>query len=259
MKILLTNDDGIHAPGINALYDELSQIGEVVVVAPDSEKSAVGHAITLNDPLRATKFYKDGKFFGYAIKGTPADCVKLGYWAILKEEKPDLLVSGINLGSNAGINTNYSGTVSAATEGAMLGISSFAISLTTFKDPDFGPAARFARRFVPFMLEKEAFPGIALNVNFPAVPEDEIQGIRVTRQGQAMYREEFEKRIDPHGRTYYWLTGEKHDVETDPEVDDVAIDENCISITPIHFDLTHYQTLDKMKSWSFDSLMSHEI
>lgn len=255
MKILLTNDDGIQAPGINALYDELSQIGDVVVVAPDSEKSAVGHAITLNDPIRATKFYRNGTFFGYAVKGTPADCVKLGYWAILKEEKPDLLVSGINLGSNAGINTNYSGTVSAATEGAMLGIPAFAISLTTFKNPDFGPAARFAKRFAPFMLEKMPSPGTALNVNFPAIPENEIQGIRATRQGQAMYREEFEKRIDPHGGTYYWLTGEKYDVETDPEVDDVTIEENRISITPIHFDLTNYQTLAEMKSWSFDSLM----
>jgi len=153
MKILLTNDDGINAPGLYALYKEFIKTEEVNIVAPDSEKSAVGHAITLSDPLRVTNFYKNDFFFGYAVNGTPADCVKLAYWAL--DIKPDIVISGINLGSNTGINILYSGTVSAATEGMFLDVPSIAISLTTFHNPDFRFAARFAHRLSKIVIEHD--------------------------------------------------------------------------------------------------------
>jgi 5'-nucleotidase len=252
----LTNDDGIYAPGLYALYLELRKLGEVIVVAPDSEQSAVGHAITLSDPLRVVEYYKNGDLFGYAVNGTPADCVKIAYWAILKEQKPDLVASGINLGSNTGINIIYSGTVSAATEGAMLGIPSFAISLTTFKNPDFRPAANFARKLAPVLVSHQLPPGVSLNVNVPAIPEAQIQGFEITRQGKALYREEFDTRIDPHDRVYYWLTGGKMEIESQADVDDRAILNNKISITPIHYDLTEYRVIPLLKEWSLEKLLN---
>lgn len=249
MKLLLTNDDGISAPGLAALYEEVKKLGEVIIVAPDSEKSAVGHAITLSAPLRVDEYRKNGSLFGYAVNGTPADCVKLAYWAILKEQKPDIIISGINLGSNTGVNIIYSGTVSAAMEGAMLNIPSFAISLTTFNNPDFKPAAKFAGRFVPKLLANKLPAGVSLNINVPPVPEEAIEGIEITRQGKALYREEFDKRIDPHDKSYYWLTGSKMEIEKDPDVDDRAILNNKISITPIHYNLTEYSLLNKIRQW----------
>jgi 5'-nucleotidase len=251
IKILLTNDDGINAPGLQALYKEMINHGEVYVVAPDSEKSAVGHAITLSDPLRVQNFQKNDNFFGYAVNGTPADCVKIAYWAL--NIKPDILISGINLGSNTGINIIYSGTVSAATEGMFLNIPSFAISLTTFTNPNFEIAARFAAKLSKIVLEKGLPRGTLLNVNVPAVQnEDQIKGIVITRQGHAMYREEFDKRVDPHNRVYYWLTGQKIKLETEPDVDDRAILNDKISITPVQFDLTNYEFLDELREWEIE-------
>ena len=251
MKILITNDDGISAPGIAALVKEIKKIGEVVVVAPSVERSAVGHAITLSDPLRVWPFYKNGDYFGSAVNGTPADCVKLAYWALLKDKpKPDLLISGINLGSNTGINTIYSGTVSAATEGAIVGLPAFAISLTTFKEPDFSYAARFAKQMALHLMQKKLPKGVYLNVNVPAVPESEVAGVAITSQGKAVYEEEFDRRCDPHGREYYWLTGKKMNIETNPEIDDRAILDNKVSITPVHYDLTHYEFINELKSWN---------
>ncbi len=247
-SILVTNDDGIDAPGILALARSLSTIGEVTVVAPSVERSAVGHAITLSDPLRVSPFRYDGVLDGYAVSGTPADCVKIACWALL-DRKPDLVASGINLGINTGINTIYSGTVSAATEGAILEIPSFAISLTTYQDPDFSFAAAFAARLAPVLLEKRLPPGVCLNVNVPAVPESEILGVSITQQGKALFEEEFDRRTDPHGRIYYWLTGQKIDKETDISVDDGAIQANVISITPVHYDLTCYDCLESLKKW----------
>jgi 5'-nucleotidase len=251
VKILLTNDDGINAPGLNALCNEMKKHGEVTVVAPDSEKSAVGHAITLSDPLRVQNFYKNDEFFGYAVNGTPADCVKIAYWAL--EIKPDILISGINLGSNTGINIIYSGTVSAATEGMFLNIPSFAISLTTFTNPNFSIAAKFAAKLSKIILAKGLPQGTLLNVNVPAVQkEDEITGVMITRQGRAMYREEFDKRTDPHQRLYYWLTGQKVKLETEADVDDRAILNNKISITPVQFDLTNYEFLGELREWGIE-------
>lgn len=250
MKILLTNDDGINAPGLQALYKELINLGEVTVVAPDSEKSAVGHAITLSDPLRVFDFYKNDKFFGYAVNGTPADCVKLAYWAL--KVRPDIVISGINLGPNTGINILYSGTVSAATEGMFLDVPSMAVSLTTFQNPDFGFAAKFTRKFAQIVYKKGLPKGTLLNVNIPAVTEKEIQGIVITKQGHANYQEDFDKRMDPHGRIYYWLTGTKVELEETEDVDDRAILNNKISITPVQFDLTNYELLNELKNWDIE-------
>ena len=250
MHILITNDDGVYAPGIAALASEMKKLGDVTVVAPASEMSAVGHAITITDPIRVWPHSKNGEFFGYAVRGTPADCVKIAYWALLKgKPKPDLLISGINLGSNTGINTIYSGTVSAATEGAIRRIPSFAISLTTFVEPDFSFAAHFARKLGHIVASRGLPPGVYLNVNVPALPEAQIKGVAITRQGMALYEEKFEKRMDPHKRNYYWLTGSKVDIEKDSDVDDRAIIEGKISITPVHYDLTSYEFLNELKNW----------
>jgi len=254
LKVLLTNDDGIYAPGLARLAKEISSIAEVIIVAPATEMSAVGHAITLSDPLRVTEYYKNGDFFGYAVSGTPADCVKIAFWALLKnDKKPDLLISGINLGSNTGINTIYSGTVSAATEGAIIGIPSFAISLATYdRHADFSAAARFAKKLAQIVSEKSLPRGIFLNVNVPAVPEDEIKGIEITRQGMANYIEDFQVRKDPRHRDYYWLTGEKVEIELDDNVDDRAILNNKVSITPVHYDLTYYPFIETLKNWNLE-------
>jgi len=246
--ILLTNDDGIFAPGLYALYQALKDMAEVSVVAPDSEKSAVGHAITLSDPLRVSEFEKFGEFFGYAVKGTPADCVKIAYYALL-ERKPDLVISGINYGSNTGINIIYSGTVSAATEGMLLGIPALAISLTTYKDADFTYAAKLGVRLAEKVLAHGLPKDTLLNVNVPNVPESEIRGIAITRMGNSTYNDNYDRRVDPHNRVYYWLTGSKIEANEGIEFDDGAVRQNLVSITPIHFDLTNYPYLERLREW----------
>jgi 5'-nucleotidase len=249
LRVLLTNDDGIAAPGLLALYNEMKTLGEAIVIAPDSERSAVGHAITISDPLRVSEYHRNGRFYGYAVSGTPADCVKLAYWSLL-DEKPDLVVSGINRGSNTGINVIYSGTVSAATEATILGIPSFAISLATFENPDFTYAAKFARRLARVILHHDLPQGTFLNVNVPPVPEDQIEGVVISRQGLTVYDEKFEKRLDPQNRVYYWLTGVKREIEDDPTVDDRAVLDRKVSITPIHYDLTNYHFMEELKTWN---------
>ncbi|RPI00632.1 MAG: 5'/3'-nucleotidase SurE [Calditrichaeota bacterium] len=249
MRVLLTNDDGINAPGLAALAETVSRVADVTIVAPATEMSAVGHAITLTDPLRVSEVHKDHSLYGYAVKGTPADCVKLAYWALLNEKsRPDMLISGINLGSNTGINTIYSGTVSAATEGAILGIPSFAISLTTFTQPNFKPAADFAARFMMILRDFPLPDGVFLNINVPAIDSEQIKGIRITQQGMSKYEEKYHVREDPYDRKYYWLTGEKVNVETDLTFDDAAIRNHYISITPVHYNLTFFPLIDRLKT-----------
>ncbi len=246
---LVTNDDGIEAKGLHVLAEELKKTGDVIVVAPSRERSAVGHAITLSDPLRVWEYPMNFAQSAYAVNGTPADCVKIACWAIMKK-KPDVIVSGINLGANTGINTIYSGTVSAATEGAILGIPSFAVSLATYHDPNFGYAAKFAGKLSRFLLEKGLPKGIYLNVNVPPCPEEEIRGVAITRQGQAIFKEKFDRRIDPHGRVYYWLTGQKLGRETHTDVDDGAVQAGMVSVTPVHYDLTCYDIIESLKKWN---------
>lgn len=250
---MISNDDGIDAPGIFALVLEMKKIARVTVVAPDKQQSAVGHAITMNYPLRALPFRKNGEFFGYAVDGTPADAVKLGVRFLLKE-KPDLLMSGINHGSNTAINILYSGTVSAATEGTVLGIPSIALSLTTHDQADFSYAARFAARLAQRVVAEGLPPGTLLNVNVPAVPEEQISGVRITRQGSSTWEDTFDVRRDPAGREYFWLTGSMAIKDTDPETDQIAVRENFISVTPIHYELTDRVLLERMKLWSLGDL-----
>jgi 5'-nucleotidase len=257
--ILVSNDDGINAEGIYALVKELKKIADVTVVAPEKQMSAVGHAITVQYPLRVNPFYKNGEFFGYAVDGTPADAVKLAVRALLKDKKIDLLVSGINHGMNTSINIIYSGTVSAATEGTILGIPSFAISLATYEpNPDFSFAAKFAVKLAQFIFENGIPSGTLLNVNVPAVPENQIKGVLITRQGKAFWDDWFDLRKDPNGREYYWLTGKFVNYEEDINSDHTAVQNKYISITPIHFDLTNYEVIDKLKKSGLEEIFKFD-
>jgi 5'-nucleotidase len=247
MKVLLTNDDGIHAPGLMALHQELNGDFDLDIVAPESEMSAVGHAITLAHPLRVKAVYKNGVFFGYGVTGTPADCVKIAVQELL-QRPPDIILSGINWGANVGVNVLYSGTVSAATEGAFLGIGAAAISLKREKNPDYGFAARFSREIIRFITENGLRKGTALNVNIPAVPADKIRGVSITRQGMSRFRERYESRVDPRGNVYYWLTGETPVEEEGPDTDARALKENRITITPITYDLTCLEEVNRLLS-----------
>jgi 5'-nucleotidase len=253
LNILVSNDDGVDAPGIFALVQELKKIGDVTVVAPDKQQSAVGHAITMNFPLRVKEFRKNGAFFGYAVEGTPADSVKLAVKALLKK-KPDLIVSGINHGANTAISIIYSGTVSAATEGTILGIPSIAVSLTTYGPPDFRYASKFARKLAQLVIKKGMPEGTLLNVNVPPLPEKEIKGVVVTRQGRSVWNDTFDVRRDPANKEYFWLTGALEESDKGLEFDQSAIRNNYVSVTPIHYDLTDYDSLRAMDRWGIDKL-----
>ncbi len=248
MKILLTNDDGIHAPGLLALSRALRSDFDVEIVAPETEMSAVGHAITLNSPLRVQKVYKNGSFYGHAVTGTPADCVKIAINELLPY-RPDIVFSGINLGANVGVNILYSGTVSAATEGAFLGLPAAAFSLDTRKNPDFRFAAEFSKEIIRFIAERGLRKGTALNVNVPALPPGKIKGVRITRQGTARFDERFERRTDPRGNIYYWLTGETPVENGHPDADSMALKEKMITITPIQYDFTCREEMERLKSF----------
>ena len=255
MRILVCNDDGIDSEGIYALAETLSEIGEVTVVAPLMEQSAVGHAITMQIPLRVTKSYKEGKFFGYAVNGTPADCIKIGIRNIMKQ-RPDLVVSGINHGSNTAINIIYSGTVSAAREAAIMDVPAMAVSITNHEVKDFSFAAKVSRLLAMEIAGKDIPKGTLLNVNVPDVDEKEIAGIMLTKQGKSKWDDIYEQRIDPYGKDYFWLTGNLMEVDTEIETDQVAIKKNYVSVSPIHFDLTDYETFDKMKTWNIEYLLN---
>jgi 5'-nucleotidase len=252
-RVLISNDDGIDAHGLYALVQEVGKIAEVTVVAPDKQQSAVGHAITMNYPLRMVPFRKNNDFFGYAVEGTPADAVKLGVSIIMKTP-PDLLISGINHGSNTAVNILYSGTVSAATEGTILGIPSIAVSLTTYQDADFSYAARFAAKLAQ-MVAKNGLPeGTLLNVNVPAVPESEIRGILVTKQGTSRWHDTFDMRRDPANREYFWLTGRMDVTDTEEDTDQIAIRNKFVSVTPIRYELTDGRMRERMASWGIERL-----
>jgi 5'-nucleotidase len=246
VRILLTNDDGIHFRGLVELYERLSQEHEVTVVAPESEQSAVGHAITINDPLRVKKIARDGAFLGYGVNGTPADCVKIGVREVMARP-PELVLSGINLGANVGINVLYSGTVSAATEGAILGIPAMAVSLDALRHPDFGFAIELVTHLIGLVAGQAIGRGIALNVNVPSLPRDQIAGVRLCRQGVSGYSEHFDKRVDPREHVYYWQIGGPVDELGDAHTDTRALAEGYVTITPIFFDLTHYKELERLR------------
>lgn len=245
-KILITNDDGIYAPGIRALWEAMCEIGDPIVIAPDTEQSAVGHAITLTDPLRVVPVRRSGGFEGFAVSGTPSDCTKIAIKSIL-DEKPDLLISGINSGSNVGNNIIYSGTISAATEGTMLGIPSIAISLDSYKSDDYRVAKMAAIDMANHVLRHGVPQGTLLNVNIPYCLPGEIKGVKITRQGTQYFKDEFDKRTDPRGRTYYWMKGNVVDKDESIEFDGKAVSEKYISVTPIHFNVTNDAYMDELK------------
>ena len=248
MRVLLTNDDGIYAKGIESLYIALSRDHAVTVVAPETEQSAVGHAITWLDPLRVTPVNRNGHFFGHALNGTPADCIKIAI-AELLPSPPDVVVSGINMGANVGVNGIYSGTVSAATEAAILGIPAVAVSIDSFSPRDFSSATEFIPRLLK-AIEKEGMPpGVCLNVNVPDVPAEEVNGIRITHQGSMKCVEKYDRRVDPRSHVYYWLCNSAIQPDLDPSADSSALAGKYISITPIHHDLTHYGMIDVLKKW----------
>lgn len=243
--IMVCNDDGILSPGILALAEVADEFADVEIVAPDSQQSAVGHAITVSMPLRSRPVKVDGRFSGQSVSGTPADAVKLAHNRLL-ERKPDLIVSGINHGSNAGINILYSGTVSAATEGTILGYRSIAISCTAMEeDADLSGAQEAARRVIGYVLEHGLPGGVILNLNVPAGP---LKGIKWARQANSRYVEEFEGRVDPHNRSYYWLTGTLELLDKEKDTDINVLEEGYASLTPIQYDLTSYPLLRELEN-----------
>ncbi len=251
--ILITNDDGVMAPGIRHLVKFMLEIGDVVVVAPDKPQSGMGHAVTMTVPLRLEKITVNSGHDEYSCSGTPVDCVKLAVNKVLKR-KPDLLVSGINHGSNASISVIYSGTMSAAIEGSMETIPSIGFSLLDYRfDADFMPAKKFVQSIARNVLENGLPKGICLNVNIPAVPENDIKGIKVCRQARGNWNEDFDHRTDPMGKEYYWLTGEFVLHEKSNETDVWALENNYISVVPIQFDFTAHNVIPELNSWSFDT------
>ncbi|MCF8262769.1 MAG: 5'/3'-nucleotidase SurE [Melioribacteraceae bacterium] len=253
LKILISNDDGITSPGIHELSNAMKEIGDVTVIAPATEQSAVGHKITMKIPLRISKFYKGEEFFGYAIDGTPADCIKIGIRNILKE-RPDIVISGINNGSNTAVNIVYSGTVSAAREASIMDVPSIAISVTNHAAQNFTYAGKVAQKLVKLVADNDLPLGTLLNVNVPDLPEEKIKGIKLTRQGRSKWDDIYEERTDPYGAKYYWLTGDLMKLDNDDEFDQFAIQNDFVSITPIHFDLTDFETYNAMKNWKLSDI-----
>jgi 5'-nucleotidase len=249
--ILVTNDDGITAPGIRALIEVMNTLGDVYVVAPDSPQSGMGHAITINDTLYCDPIHiaKDEPQTEFSCSGTPVDCVKLAVNEILKR-KPDLCVSGINHGSNSSINVIYSGTMSAAVEAGTLGIPSIGFSLLDYNlEADFEPCKNFIRSIAVQCLQNGLPNGVVLNVNIPKLSKKEIKGIKVCRQANAHWEEEFDKRINPLGREYYWLTGEFVNEDNGEDTDEWALKNGYVSVVPVQFDLTAHHAIKDINSW----------
>jgi 5'-nucleotidase len=244
-RILITNDDGITSPGLHALYLALGELGEVTIVAPDAEQSAVGHAITTLTPLRIKEVTLADGIIGHAVNGTPADSVRLAILSICPDP-PDLVVSGINLGPNVATNVIYSGTVSAATEARILHIPSIAVSLATFKDPIWETPATFARQLAADVLAHGLPDKVLLNVNVPNIPIDKVKGIHVTRQGNSGYKERYEMRSDPRAVPYYWQAGTYRMSDVGEDTDALAVDQGYVSVTPVTFDLTAYDYLPEL-------------
>lgn len=254
MRILLTNDDGVYAPGLQALRKELVKLGDVTVVAPVGEQSAVGHSITLLTPLLIQEVVDENqKPMGYAVEGRPADCVKLALLELLKEP-PDVVISGLNAGSNAGINVLYSGTVAAAIEGAFFRHTSIAVSLeyTKPKPLDFPRAAIYARQVIEQILSRSPEAGSLFNVNIPSLEKGPIKGVRVVPQNVAQYRERYDRRIDPRGRVYFWSGPDFSCPDPHPDTDVTALAEGYITLTPLQFNLTHHQHLATMRDWTWE-------
>lgn len=251
--ILVTNDDGVNAPGIRHLGQLMAEIGEVYIVAPDKPQSGMGHAITINSTLNCEEIKINPKIKKeFQCTGTPVDCVKIAIDQILPK-KPDLCVSGINHGSNSSINVIYSGTMSAAVEAGLNGIPAIGFSLCDYQyDADFHSSSDFILSIVRNVLKNTLPEGIILNVNIPKASKEDIKGIKICRQARANWIEKFDKRKDPRGREYYWLTGEFKNLDSGEDTDEYAIDNNYLSIVPIQYDLTAHHCISLLNSWNFN-------
>ena len=252
MKILLVNDDGIHAPGLRAMRDVLVTMGDVQVVAPLVEQSGVSHRITYLHPIMVKEIMEEGEHYGWAVDGSPADCTKLGVLEFC-QERPDLIVSGINSGSNVGINTLYSGTVAAAIEGAFYGITSIAVSLRQGTPPDYPETARRARTIIQQLQERFPQPGSLWSINFPTTTLEGPRGVRACAMGANRETDSVERRTDPRGRPYYWSGLDpvaSHDME--PGTDVHAVMDGYIAVTPLHFDMTEASLLDQARGFEWE-------
>jgi 5'-nucleotidase len=249
VRVLLTNDDGIGSPGLRALAETFSMEHETIVVAPEQERSATGHAVTLHKPLRARPWhgYPAG-VVAWATNGTPADCVILGVLELL-EHRPDVVVSGINVGANLGRDLTYSGTVSGAMEGAILGIPSLAVSVGAFESVRFDVAARLAARLARLCRDHPLPDDALLNINVPNLPADQVKGVVVTRQSARRYLSALERRTDPRGRTYYWLTGQRVSAPDEEGTDARALAAGFVSVTPVHLNMTDDRLFRTLESW----------
>ncbi len=245
--ILVTNDDGITAPGIRKLVEFMNEIGEVVVVAPNSPQSGKGHAITINSTLTFEEINLEGPQKDFSLSGTPVDCVKFALDKIL-DRKPDLVVSGINHGANSSINVIYSGTMSAAVEAGVEGLQAIGFSLLDFSwDADFTQGKRFIQEIAKKTLENPLPKGIVLNVNIPKLKESEIKGIKVCRQAHAKWEENFDERVNPHGKKYYWLSGYFNNMDEGADADENALSEGYVSVVPVKFDLTAHEYIQQLE------------
>jgi 5'-nucleotidase len=246
--ILLTNDDGIHSAGLQALAEQLQALGRVVVVAPDRERSAIGHALTLHSPLRAEEIIKDR----WAVSGTPTDAVILGICTLL-QEKPDLVISGINKGGNMGDDLSYSGTVAAAMEATRMGVPAIAMSLASqsFKYDDFADAANIARRLAITVLEHGLPADTFINTN---VPDRKPLGVKLTRQGKRVYEDAVVEKRDPRGRSYYWIGAGELGFQNLAGTDFHAVHNGYVSVTPLHLDLTNYAAMDRLRQWQTEEM-----
>ena len=249
--ILVCNDDGIEGPGLHALAASMKKLGTVTVVAPAEPHSGMSHAMTLGEPLRIREYSKNNRFFGHTVSGTPVDCVKVALSHILKV-KPDLIVSGINYGSNTAMNTLYSGTVAAALEGVLQGIPSLAFSLTTYENADFTYAAKFARTLVREVLKRGLPPDTILSANIPNLPESEIRGVLVTSQGRSRWEEAAIERNDMYGNPYYWLSGTLQLHDSDLDRDEFAVRQNYVAVTPLSCDFTAHGFKSELMNWSLN-------
>ena len=250
--ILVTNDDGINAPGIRTLISEVKNIGDVIVVAPDSPQSGMGHAITINSTLHSSRITpKNSEIIEYSCSGTPADCVKLAINELMPR-KPDLCVSGINHGSNSSINVIYSGTMSAAIEAGIEGVPAIGFSLLDYSwNADFSHSKDLIRKITLNALNNGIPKGVVLNVNIPAVKKSDIKGVKICRQAKAYWVEEFDKRKNPLGQEYYWLTGKFVNKDQGEDTDEWALKNNYISIVPVEFDLTAHHAIQGLNEWDF--------
>ncbi len=250
MKILLCNDDGIHARGIAELHRSISHLGNLHVCAPDTERSAVGHAITLSDPIKTISVEKDDQHFGTAVSGTPADCIKLALRYIMRDDPPDLVVSGINLGSNTGISVLYSGTVSAASEAVILGVPAIALSLCTYQNPHWETAAFVAKEVVAKVAANPLPQGTLLNVNIPNIPLSQLKGMKASVMGRSRFVEKFHSHTDPRGNHYYWLDGDLHLLDENGDADIRIVESGYAALTPIQIEMTAHHAMEQVESWN---------